>query len=305
MSAIRPLTLSEVNPTVLTSRLILICALCGLASVFAAADTLRLRDGRVIETDEVWERDSEIWYRQGKMISSVPKVDVLSKAVPRASAEARPMNRPVEVRVPSEIASVAASSKVSRIVLTDGTQIDADAVWEAESNVGYRLGAMHAFVERSAVERIVRDVAPAAEPVPAPSRQARFTTGHGGLDQLIARNAATARVDPLLIYLVMREESGFNHRAVSRAGARGLMQLMPATAARLGVRNIHDPAENVGAGTRYLRSLIDRFGDVRLALAAYNAGEEAVARHGNRIPPYRETVNYVRRISAAYQRATQ
>jgi len=80
---------------------------------------------------------------------------------------------------------------------------------------------------------------------------------------------------------------------------------MPATAARLGVRNIHDPVENVGAGTRYLKSLIDRFKDVRLALAAYNAGEEAVARYGNRIPPYRETTNYVRRISAAYNRATK
>ena len=102
----------------------------------------------------------------------------------------------------------------------------------------------------------------------------------------------------------MREESGFNHRAVSRAGARGLMQLMPGTAQRLGVRNIHDPFENVEAGTRYLRSLLEMFnGDVNLALAAYNAGEDAVLRYGRRIPPYRETMNYVWRINTAYRRA--
>jgi soluble lytic murein transglycosylase-like protein len=138
-----------------------------------------------------------------------------------------------------------------------------------------------------------------APPTPPPFP---FTTKHAGLDQLIAVNAARHSVDPLLIYLVMQQESGFNHRAVSSAGARGLMQLMPGTARQLGVRNIHDPVENVEAGTRYLKNLLQRFqGDIHLALAGYNAGEEAVVRYGYRVPPYRETINYVRRISWAYQ----
>ncbi|MBK7597895.1 MAG: lytic transglycosylase domain-containing protein [Acidobacteria bacterium] len=82
------------------------------------------------------------------------------------------------------------------------------------------------------------------------------------------------------------------------------MQLMPGTARRLGVRNINDPVENVDAGTRYLRTLLEMFdGDVNLALAAYNAGEDAVLRYGRRIPPYRETRNYVWRINAAYRRS--
>jgi soluble lytic murein transglycosylase-like protein len=291
-------------------------SLTGLTSL---ADTLHLRDGRVVEADEVWERDGEVWYRQRGMLSSVAKSDILkisrlsaapseNQSAARNSLGAPSPTLKSESRAAASdarAATPAPSRRVSRVILTDGTQIDADAVWEREGRVGYRLGTMHAFIEQSAVARVVRDVTPDATPVETAAPRLRFTTGHGGLDNLIVRNAARHRVDPLLIYLVMHQESGFNHRAVSRAGARGLMQLMPATAARLGVRNIHDPAENVGAGTRYLRTLLDRFGDVSLALAAYNAGEEAVARYGNRVPPYRETVNYVRRISAAYRRATR
>lgn len=115
--------------------------------------------------------------------------------------------------------------------------------------------------------------------------------------------AAKYSLDPNLIFAVMRQESGFNPRAISPKGARGLMQLMPATAVRLGVRDIYDPAQNIDGGARYLRFLLDTFnGDVELALAGYNAGEGAVARYGNRVPPYRETINYVQRISAHYTR---
>ena len=102
----------------------------------------------------------------------------------------------------------------------------------------------------------------------------------------------------------MRQESGFNHRAVSRVGARGLMQLMPDTARRFGVRNINDPVENLDAGTRYLKFLLNLFNDnVNLALAGYNAGENAVIRYGYQVPPYRETQQYVYLINAAYRRA--
>ncbi|MBS1788947.1 MAG: lytic transglycosylase domain-containing protein [Acidobacteria bacterium] len=164
---------------------------------------------------------------------------------------------------------------------------------------------MQTHIERSEIVKVLAGVE-VNDSVPALPKDVtlRFSTGNRNLDSLIVYDAAKYGVDPLLIYLVMREESGFNHRAVSRVGARGLMQLMPATAARLGVRNIHDPVENVDAGTRYLRMLIDMFGgDINLALAGYNAGEGAVLKYGRRIPPYSETVNYVWRINTAYRRA--
>lgn len=127
-----------------------------------------------------------------------------------------------------------------------------------------------------------------------------FTTGDSGTDSLIAGAGARNGVDPVLIYALMHQESTFKPRAVSPKGARGLMQLMPGTAARFGVRNIFDPAQNIEGGTRYLRFLLDLFnGDIALALAGYNAGEGAVMKYGQ-IPPYRETQEYVRRISRRY-----
>ena len=114
---------------------------------------------------------------------------------------------------------------------------------------------------------------------------------------IIAAAAARYGVDPDLVHAVVRAESAYKPRARSHAGACGLMQLMPATARRFGVRDIWDPAQNVRGGVAYLRFLLDRFdGDIRLVLAAYNAGEGAVAKYGNRIPPYRETRTYVRRV---------
>ena len=102
---------------------------------------------------------------------------------------------------------------------------------------------------------------------------------------------------PELLHAVIRTESAYRPDAMSHAGACGLMQLMPGTAARFGVRDIWDPAENIRGGATYLRFLLDLFDhDLRLALAGYNAGENAVRRHGNRIPPYRETQDYVRKV---------
>jgi soluble lytic murein transglycosylase-like protein len=131
--------------------------------------------------------------------------------------------------------------------------------------------------------------------------QVTGTTGNPKYDEMVTQSAARHGIDPNLVFAVMRQESGFNPRAVSYKGASGLMQLMPATARRLGVSNIFDPAQNIDAGTRYLRFLLDTFnGDVKLALAGYNAGENAVIRYGYTVPPYRETQNYVRSISAKY-----
>lgn len=131
------------------------------------------------------------------------------------------------------------------------------------------------------------------------------STGNPKYDALIAQSAARNGVDPNLIIALMRQESGFKSNAISYKGASGLMQLMPATARRFGVTNIFDPAQNIEGGTKYLRFLLDAFdGDVKLVLAGYNAGENAVVNAGYRIPRYRETQNYVRSITARYDANT-
>ncbi|GAC1330474.1 MAG: lytic transglycosylase domain-containing protein [Steroidobacteraceae bacterium] len=125
----------------------------------------------------------------------------------------------------------------------------------------------------------------------------------GRYDSIIERAAISASVEPNLLRAVILVESGFNPRAVSKRGAVGLMQLMPSTAVRFGVSNPYDPRENVHAGARYLKFLIDHFDqDVQLALAAYNAGERAVERHGGQIPPFTETMAYVPRVLEIYRR---
>ncbi|MFY9608771.1 MAG: lytic transglycosylase domain-containing protein [Blastocatellia bacterium] len=137
--------------------------------------------------------------------------------------------------------------------------------------------------------------------VPAAVLGHHISSGNPSLDAMVYEAASRNGLDPCLILSVMRAESGFRRMAVSPKGASGLMQLMPATAARFGVKNIFDPRENVLAGSVYLRWLLNRFnGDVRLALAGYNAGEGAVEFYGLRIPPFAETQNYVRTIYGRY-----
>ena len=136
-------------------------------------------------------------------------------------------------------------------------------------------------------------VARAQAPAPVPPAQ---------IDALVDQNAATWQVDPALLKAVIANESGFNANATSKVGAQGLMQLMPETAASLGVRDAYDPAQNVAGGARYLRGLLDRFGgDQRLAVAAYNAGPGAVAKYGD-VPPYAETQNYVTNVLASFEK---
>ncbi len=128
-----------------------------------------------------------------------------------------------------------------------------------------------------------------------------FTTGDPVIDSYIEDSSRRYSIDPLLIYSQMHQESSFKIKATSYKGASGLMQLMPATARRFGVTNIYDPKQNIEGGIKYMRWLLDMFnGDVALALAGYNAGEGAVMKYGYNIPPYRETQEYVRRITARY-----
>jgi soluble lytic murein transglycosylase-like protein len=119
-------------------------------------------------------------------------------------------------------------------------------------------------------------------------------------EPLIQEHSNRQALRPELVRAVIQVESGFNPRALSPKGAMGLMQLMPATARSLGVNNPWDPAQNIRGGTDYLRLLLDEYeGNEELALAAYNAGSGAVAKYGRRIPPYRETRDYVRKVGAA------
>jgi soluble lytic murein transglycosylase-like protein len=129
---------------------------------------------------------------------------------------------------------------------------------------------------------------------------AAATAGPAPYDAEIEAAAARHGVDPNLVRAVIRHESGFDPTATSSAGAMGLMQLMPGTASGLGVTDPYDPVQSIEGGTKYLKSLLDRFGgDVRLAVGGYNAGPGAVERYGG-VPPYVETQRYVDRVLGAY-----
>lgn len=134
-----------------------------------------------------------------------------------------------------------------------------------------------------------------------PSNRLHPTISEQELEPMISRFSRQHQLHPALIRAVIKAESGFDPHAVSRAGAVGLMQLMPQTAARMDVRDLYDPEDNIGGGTKYLRQLLDRFrGNLPLALAAYNAGEHVVDRYRT-LPPYTETRQYVRKVLRYYR----
>lgn len=141
-----------------------------------------------------------------------------------------------------------------------------------------------------------------ARVLPFPGRIARLDAQRSNFDPLVKRAAYTHGVDAALVNAVIEIESGFNAQARSPKGAAGLMQLMPATAARYGRFDLYAPEQNIDVGTRYLRDLLTLFkGNVRLALAAYNSGENAVIRHGRKVPPYPETQRYVPLVLERYK----
>ncbi len=198
------------------------------------------------------------------------------------------------------------------VVLVDGSVIKAaafaaegdEARVELASGGSLRMPLLR--VERVVDDEIVPEPEKAAEALEADAQafDLRWQEGHEppatAYGELIYDAARRHELNPELVAAVIRAESGFDARAVSSKGARGLMQLMPATGRRFGLRpsELFDPAKNIDAGVRYLRCLADRFaGDLGKVLAGYNAGEGSVDRYGG-IPPYRETQGYIRRIYA-------
>ena len=159
----------------------------------------------------------------------------------------------------------------------------------------YRLQMKGGMAELSAEEVVSIEPEEVFEPLPEP------LSDNTPYHEIIRAAAERYGVDADLIHCVIAVESNFNSKAISPRNARGLMQLLPTTATRMGVKNIFDPKENVDGGTRYLRDMLARYHhDVTLALAAYNAGPEKVSKYGNRVPPYAETRLYVERIARGY-----
>ena len=289
----------------------LIIAVCSAAALAQTEIKIKLNDGSYMVVDEASETAQGVWYRKGTINQLLPKEKYKKIERITAAAEPKPAATPSSndddhfevAEAPPPKPTTGNYEQPVWIFLKGGARIEADSASESAAGAWYKRGSMAMFIDRSRIDRIeLEDPATVAK---APKKERGWSTGRPGLDSLIRQNGSRYNVDPYLIFLVMEQESHFNTHAVSPKGARGLMQLMPGTAARFGVRRSHDPAQNISGGTRYLRELLNRFNNrVDLVLASYNAGEGAVAKYGNRVPPYKETRNYVKKISYHYKRTT-
>lgn len=261
---------------------------------------LKLKDGTRITVDEAWESEQGFWYRQGGLTHLVTRDRVAG--IERGTVPV-PKAEPQIARVTQlNQSQPSPEDGPAWIYLVGGARVEADSAAESASGVWYRRGSLSIFIDHSRVDHVEREMEKIANS--SSNKDRGWSTGSSKLDSLIRQNGARHGVDPYLVFLVMEQESHFNARVVSPKGARGLMQLMPGTGARFGVRRPFDPAQNISGGTRYLRQLLDRFdGRVDLVLASYNAGEGAVIKFGHRVPPYRETRNYVKKISYRYRRS--
>jgi hypothetical protein len=216
----------------------------------------------------------------------------------------------------------ASAASASIALFTDGRNMKIEAYEVAGETMHLTLaggGTMSLPLTR--IERILDDEVVPVDPAPAPEQPVAATgvfpqrawnfdpqslpLFNSPYDHIIVEQAKKHDVDAALVSAVIKAESDYDARTVSHKGARGLMQLMPATAKRFGVKNSFDPVQNIGAGTRYLRWLLNKFeGNADLAVAAYNAGEGNVWKY-NGVPPYRETVNYIRRIAKHIRTAVE
>jgi Zn-finger nucleic acid-binding protein len=289
----------------------LLVGLCSSSALSQEQIRIKLANGSYMEVDEASETAQGVWYRKGNISNLLPKEKVKkierTTPAPPEIKETKSNNDDDHFEVTEAVAETPKKygnyDQPTWIYLKGGARVEADSANESPAGVWYKRGSMDIFIDRSRIDRIeLEDPATVAQ---AGKKASGWSTGRPGLDKLIRVNGSKYNVDPYLIFLVMEQESHFNTHAVSPKGARGLMQLMPGTAARFGVRRSHDPAQNISGGTRYLRELLNRFNNrVDLVLASYNAGEGAVAKFGNRVPPYQETRNYVKKISYRYKRTT-
>jgi soluble lytic murein transglycosylase-like protein len=272
------------------------------------ANRLRMSDGTALEFDDAWEDSRGIWYRKGGVVNLIARSRVAAIERRAEAAEALDKKTAASAQTKAKIVEVSEGGKKENepiwIYLVGGARVEAEEVTETEGGAWYRRGGLSIFLERARIERIERErpINAPSESAPAGSWVARgWSTGNPRLDEMIRAGGERFGVDPYLIFCVMEQESRFNARALSPKGAQGLMQLMPGTAARFGVRNSFDPQQNIMGGTMYLKQLLKQFGGrVDLVLASYNAGEGAVMKYGGQVPPYRETRDYVRRIGARY-----
>ena len=255
-----------------------------------------LIDGYSFEVDDVWKQGDEIWYRKGAISKGVPASSV-KKFGPVATAKPAAPKSPAPETVATKPPTPAAPLPIW-IYLNGGARVRVDEVNETTDGAWYKRGNLQMFLDRERIARIEREQPETAATV---WRQNGWTSGNDRIDHLIKINAARFGVDPYLVFCVIEQESQFKTFARSPKGAQGLMQLMPGTARRLGVRRPYDPAENIMGGTRYLKELMTMFsGRVDLVLASYNAGEGAVMKYGRNVPPYRETREYVKKIGKRY-----
>jgi len=290
---------------------ILVVVICATSAFAQTQVRLKLADGSYLSVDDAWESPQGVWYRRGGLSNILPKDRV--KKIERIETQAPPAaESPASDDDHFEVSEVVAQPPSANgtfdgptwIYLKGGARVEADSASQSPAGVWYKRGGMSIFLDAVRIDRVeLEDTATAA--AGSGKKERGWSTGRSGLDSLIRQNGNKYNVDPYLIFLVMEQESHFNTRAVSPRGARGLMQLMPGTGARFGVRRPHDEAQNIAGGTRYLRELLNKFNNrVDLVLASYNAGEGAVIKFGHKVPPYAETRNYVKKISKRYKRTT-
>ena len=251
-------------------------------------------DGSTLDVDDAWKQADNVWYRRrGTSEMSTREVRRIENRYkkPEAANGTAPAATAAAPKVP-------ATPPTTWVYLTGGERMRVDEIREVADGAWYSRGKITMFLASERIARIERE-----QPETAPSswRDRDWTSGNTRIDHLIKMNAARFGVDPYLVFCVIEQESQFKTFARSPKGAQGLMQLMPGTARRLGVRRPYDPADNIMGGVRYLKELLSMFnGRVDLALASYNAGEGAVMKYGRNVPPYRETREYVKKIGKRY-----
>lgn len=258
-------------------------------------------DGGTLRVDDAWWHGEEVWYQRGGMTETASRKVKSIEPMFVAQVETKAKTSAPPPTLPAE--KPAAIPTSTWIYLVGGAKFKVDEVKETADGAWYQRANLVSFLEHSRIDRIERDLPEAASP--ADWKERGWTSGSPGIDQLIRTNGSRFGVDPYLVFLVIEQESHFHARALSPKGARGLMQLMPGTARRFGVSRPFDPGENIRGGTQYLRELMGMFnGQVDLALASYNAGEGRVISYGNKVPPFQETRNYVKRIRQRYGKGT-